>query len=98
MQLEALVLLEDSPDARKLVATWAAIGERYDGDDDNAEMIEAWERVSGVHAPDIERLEPILFANGIISTGGIVDPEAQRYLRAHVAQTLQRQSRPQPRR
>ena len=78
---EALILIEDELDAQKLIVTWGVVGPLAD---DASEVREVWSETSGVDVEDIERLEPILFRNGILGPGGWVDVEALRYLRARV--------------
>lgn len=72
-------------DARRLVATWPTVAPHLADDTSHESMIELWERVSGVHYDDIERLEQQLFANQLLGPDGFVAPEASDFVADHIA-------------
>lgn len=97
MELAALVLLDDNPDAVKLVATWPVAGEGVtlkDASDDADEFgiartaLDHWSRVSGVDEDDLTRILPMLVFNQIIGNGGHIDDHAKSYINAKVAAKL----------
>lgn len=100
MELSALVLLDDNPDAVKLVATWPVVGSTHPGcigetiggepriTSINEEAVVYWALVSGVDEEDVRRLMPLLFHNDILGTRGRVDENAKRYVNAKVAAKL----------
>lgn len=103
MELAALVLLDDNPDAVKLVATWPVVGVVMDGTGETTTIediaanlaehqavMDRWSQISGVDEEDIARLIPMLFANDILRPGGLVDDQALAYIKAPVAARLRR--------
>lgn len=72
-------------DARRLVATWPTVAPHLSDETPHESMVEIWERVSGVHADDIDRLEQQLFANQLLGPDGFVAPEASDFVAAHIA-------------
>lgn len=83
---ELLVLIEDRPEAQRLVVTWEKAWElystrEYSGSEVQPEFKQddpftaAWSQISGVDIADIEELTPVLFVNGLLlPEGGIYGP------------------------
>ena len=100
MRDEVLLLLDGNEDACKLVATWPTVGPRFAEDPQamteedrvayDQRVNEEWERISGVHIDDIERLVPVLFENEMLGPGGFVDEKAEGFVRAQIAFTLRK--------
>lgn len=82
MELEQIVLIEDDVDAQRLIVTWERAASTYENDE--AAGIDRWARVANVAPDDVERLAPMLFDNGFIGTGGVVDPQATDWIRARL--------------
>lgn len=79
MEPEALILIEDEPEAQKLIVTWPVVGPLAERAP--SEVRELWAETSGVDVEDIERWEPVLFRNKILGPEGFVNDEVTRFLR-----------------
>lgn len=103
MNIEALVLIEDDKDAQRLVVTWPQVGQRYEraqaalaeegGVAAFNEVRLEWARISGVYEGDVDRLEPILFANGLLGPAGTVEGIVMAFIRSRIARMLPKPAR-----
>lgn len=91
MNIEAVVLLEGDLDAQRLVVTWAQVANQYEQDPDAAR--ERWASISGVYVEDVQRLEPMLFGNDIIASGGMVDDNAMMFIRGRIVTSMPKPTR-----
>lgn len=94
MEVEALVLLEDNPDACKMVVTWPETCRRApeieDAEDplERREILWEWAHVSGLLIEQIERWAPMLWETEICYEDGSVDPTAMGFIRANLSRLL----------
>jgi hypothetical protein len=100
MTPEAFLLIEDDPDAQKMVASWPVVlrfvvetyecppalarSELYS----SAFVLSTWSRLSGVSRVEVERLAPVLVENEIVLANGTVDPDAVVQLRRIVTRKV----------
>lgn len=97
---ELLVLLEDRPEAQRLLVTWKKAWQLYSGrgftgtvvmpelkEDD--EFTRAWSKISTVDPLDIEQLCPVLFVNELLLPEGDVDPVAYAWVRSRMLEMIQ---------
>lgn len=99
MELSALVLLDDNPDAVKMAATWLRVrgnDEVISEDDLTPEHIERWCQLSGLDWETITSTAALLFGNEILGPGKTINEDAKRYLNTKVAARLRRASRETP--
>jgi hypothetical protein len=95
-----LVLIVDSPEAQRLVATWASAWERYADllDETQEELVKqitehfasAWSRISRVDIDDVTQLLPVLFENEILMADGQVSPVARAYIDSRMLAAMEK--------
>jgi len=102
LHLERLVLIVDSNEAQRLVATWYMVWERYgdrlENPDDVGEalaeeFLAQWSKVSAVDIDDVMSLVPVLFENELLVAEGQVAPEALRFIQSRMLDLLQKPPR-----
>jgi hypothetical protein len=102
LHLERLVLIVDSLEAQRMIATWNMAWERFADElisfDDVGEKLtegfrESWSRVANVDIDDLNTLVPVLFDNDLLGSEGKVAPEALRYIQARMLDALQKPPR-----
>jgi hypothetical protein len=102
LKLERIVLIVDSPEAQRLVATWYMAWERYadqltnsqdTGDELSPEFRESWARIARCDIDDVDNLIPVLFENELLLSEGAVATEALRYVQARMVDALQKPPR-----
>jgi hypothetical protein len=102
LKLERIVLIVDSPEAQRMVATWYMAWERYAdllqvSTDTGGQLTpgfkQAWARISRCDIDDVEALVPVLFENELLLSEGTVAPEALRYVQARMVDALQKPPR-----
>jgi hypothetical protein len=98
-ELVRIVLIVDSPEAQRLVATWYMAWERYSalldkstdtGDELSEEFRDAWARIARCDIDDVDTLIPVLFENELLLAEGGVAQEALRYVRTRMEDLLAR--------
>lgn len=102
LRLEKLVLIVDSPEAQRLVATWETLYEKHDFsfirgawwlEAGVSHILVDWSELSRVDIDDAIALCPVLFENEILSLDGTVAQEALNYIRARMLDALQKPPR-----
>lgn len=98
-ELVRVVLIVDSPEAQRLVATWYMAWERYGGllaniqdtgDELSDEFCGAWARIARCDIDDVYMLIPVLFENELLLAEGGVAPEALRYVQTRMQDLFDR--------
>lgn len=95
MKPELLVLIEDRPEAQRLIVTWERAWEEFrergfSGSTIRPEFkmtdpfVEAWSSISDVDVQDIETLCPVLFVNDILGPEGAVESWVVDFVRARM--------------
>ena len=101
LRLERLVLIVDSAEAQRLVATWPTAWSRYQGmleedasiDEWSYDFMSSWARLARCDIDDVEALIPVLFENELLLPEGVVAREALEYVQARMRDALQKPSR-----
>jgi len=103
LHLEKLVLIIDSPESQRLVATWETAHERYHHllpdvpplmwADGAPRFIDAWATMARVDVDDLASLIPVLFENDILLPEGEVAEEALNFVRVRMMDALQKPPR-----
>lgn len=90
LHLEKLVLIVDSNEAQRLIATWETVSAMKLPEDKRNEH---WAEISRVDIDDLEALLPMLFENDILGEEGTVAEEALNYIRSRMLDLLQKPPR-----
>jgi hypothetical protein len=100
-KVERLVLIVDSAEAQRLVATWPTAWMRYQGlleedasiDEWSYDFMSSWARLARCDIDDVEALIPVLFENELLLAEGVVAAEALQYVQARMRDALQKPPR-----
>lgn len=86
---ETWLLVSDELEAQKLILTWPTAYQKWDGDDQE-DLLDIWESISGIEEQRIRHFYPVLFENRILNSDGTQSARIMGLIRAGMAHQLRR--------